>query len=55
MIAGCWSLEQGYGIDSPLERLVARDGSVLLLGAPPDSLRVLHRAEYLADVPEKMD
>ena len=42
------SLDEGYGTNSPLARLVKRDGSVLLLGAPLDSVTLLHYAEYLA-------
>lgn len=46
-------LDEGYGPDSPLERLVEVDGLVLLLGAPLDTVTLLHYAEYLADLPEK--
>ncbi|WP_030687261.1 aminoglycoside 3-N-acetyltransferase [Streptomyces sp. NRRL B-1347] len=42
-----------HGPDSPLARLVAQDGRVLLLGAPLDSLTLLHHAEALADAPGK--
>ncbi|MEU5976113.1 aminoglycoside 3-N-acetyltransferase [Streptomyces sp. NPDC047315] len=42
-----------HGPDSPLARLVARGGRVLLLGAPLDSLTILHHAEALADAPGK--
>ncbi|KUF18751.1 MULTISPECIES: aminoglycoside 3-N-acetyltransferase [Streptomyces] len=42
-----------HGPDSPLARLVARGGRVLLLGAPLDSLTLLHHAEALADAPGK--
>jgi aminoglycoside 3-N-acetyltransferase len=46
-------LDYGYGSGSPLERLVQVGGKVLLLGAPRDSLTLLHYAEYLARLPEK--
>lgn len=42
-----------HGPDSPLARLVAKGGRVLLLGAPLDSLTLLHHAEALADAPGK--
>ncbi|MFI9719752.1 aminoglycoside 3-N-acetyltransferase [Streptomyces sp. NPDC052396] len=42
-----------HGPGSPLARLVARGGRVLLLGAPLDTLTVLHHAEALAQAPGK--
>lgn len=42
-----------HGPDSPLARLVSMGGRVLLLGAPLDSLTLLHHAEALADAPGK--
>ncbi|WKX73956.1 aminoglycoside 3-N-acetyltransferase [Streptomyces sp. XD-27] len=42
-----------HGPDSPLARLVAMGGRVLLLGAPLDSLTLLHHAEALAEAPGK--
>ncbi|MFM9372526.1 aminoglycoside 3-N-acetyltransferase [Streptomyces sp. Da 82-17] len=42
-----------HGPDSPLARLTARDGRVLLLGAPLDTLTLLHHAEALAQAPGK--
>jgi aminoglycoside N3'-acetyltransferase len=42
-----------YGSGSPLERLVAARGKVLRLGADPDTVTLLHHAEYLADVADK--
>lgn len=47
------SLDEGYGSGSPLERLVNIDGEVLLLGAPLDSVTLLHHAEYIAEVETK--
>jgi len=41
------------GPDSPLAKLVEADGSVLMLGAPLETLTVLHHAEELAKVPNK--
>ncbi|TDD96671.1 aminoglycoside 3-N-acetyltransferase [Actinomadura rubrisoli] len=42
-----------HGPGSPLARLVARGGRVLLLGAPLDTLTLLHHAEALAKAPGK--
>lgn len=46
-------LGQALGPGSPLERFVKLDGRVLLLGAGPDAVTVLHYAEALADIPDK--
>ena len=42
-----------YGTGTPLERLVALDGSVLLLGAPLDAVTLLHHAEAIAPIEAK--
>jgi aminoglycoside 3-N-acetyltransferase len=42
-----------YGAGSPLARLVAAGGQVLMLGAPLETLTVLHHAESIARVPDK--
>ncbi|WP_419993032.1 aminoglycoside 3-N-acetyltransferase [Streptomyces boninensis] len=42
-----------HGPGSPLARLVAAGGRVLLLGAPLDTMTLLHHAEALADAPGK--
>jgi aminoglycoside 3-N-acetyltransferase len=47
------SLDYGYGEGSPLAGLVAAHGKVLLLGAPLDTITLLHHAEHLAQVPDK--
>ncbi|MEU5871046.1 aminoglycoside 3-N-acetyltransferase [Glycomyces sp. NPDC047369] len=46
-------LDYGYGEGSPLARLVAVGGKVLMVGAPLDSMTLLHHAEHLADLPGK--
>jgi aminoglycoside 3-N-acetyltransferase len=49
-------LQYGYGRGSPLEKLCqsnASGGQVLLLGAPLNTLTILHHAEHLANVPNK--
>ena len=42
-----------HGPDSPLARLTDAGGQVLLLGAPLDTLTLLHHAEALAEAPGK--
>jgi len=42
-----------YGPDSPLGRLVAAGGDVLMLGAPLEALTILHHAEAIAAAPAK--
>ena len=46
-------LHDYHGPGSVLDRLVARGGSVLRLGADDDTITLTHLAEYLADVPNK--
>lgn len=47
------ALDYGYGPQSPLGKLVAAGGKVLMLGAPLDTMTLLHHAEHLADIPGK--
>jgi aminoglycoside 3-N-acetyltransferase len=42
-----------YGAGSPLAKLVEREGQVLMLGAPLETLTLLHHAEATARVAEK--
>jgi aminoglycoside 3-N-acetyltransferase len=46
-------LQYGYGEGSPLAKLVDAGGKVLLLGAPFNSVTLLHYAECVARVPGK--
>jgi aminoglycoside 3-N-acetyltransferase len=46
-------LDDAYGAGSPLAKLVAAQGQVLMLGAPLDTLTLLHHAEAPARVPNK--
>jgi aminoglycoside 3-N-acetyltransferase len=46
-------LDYGYGEGSPLARLVEADGKVVMVGAPLDTMTLLHHAEHLADLPNK--
>ncbi|GAC1653134.1 MAG: aminoglycoside 3-N-acetyltransferase [Herpetosiphon sp.] len=43
----------GYGPNSPLHKLCKLDGHVLMLGAPLDTITLLHYAEHMADLPNK--
>lgn len=47
------SLDYGYGPKSPLAKLIEAGGRVLLIGAPPNSITLLHHAEHLANIPGK--
>jgi aminoglycoside 3-N-acetyltransferase len=42
-----------YGHDSALDRFVALDGKILLLGCDHDTVTFLHYVEHIADIPEK--
>ena len=46
-------LQYGMGAGSPLAKLCATGGKVLLLGSPLHHATLLHHAEHLADVPDK--
>jgi len=46
-------LNYGYGAESPLEKLVEAQGYVLMLGAPLDTLTLLHYAENRAQMRHK--
>jgi aminoglycoside 3-N-acetyltransferase len=43
----------GYGPGSPFAKFTERSGHVLMLGAPLDTITLLHYAEHLADIPDK--
>ena len=45
--------DDGYGSDSPFARLVEAGGQVLMLGAPLDTVTLLHHAEAIARAPKK--
>ncbi len=45
--------QYGYGPGTPLARVVEANGKVLMLGAPLDTITLLHYAEHLADIPGK--
>lgn len=43
----------GYGEGSPFDRIVQSNGRVLLIGAPLDTITLLHYAEHKAQLPGK--
>lgn len=45
--------QYGYGEGSPLAKVVEAGGKVLMLGAPLDTITLLHYAEHLARIPDK--
>jgi aminoglycoside 3-N-acetyltransferase len=45
--------DDGYGARSPFARLVEAGGQVVMLGAPLDTVTLLHHAEAIARVPGK--
>ena len=47
------AMDYGYGPQSPLGKLVEAKGKVLMLGAPLDTMTLLHHAEHVADFPDK--
>jgi aminoglycoside 3-N-acetyltransferase len=46
-------LDYGYGPGSPFAKLVAASGKILMIGAPLDTISLLHHAEHLAQIPGK--
>ncbi len=46
-------IDYGYGEGSPLAKLVAAGGKVLMVGAPLDRMTLQHHAEHLAAIPGK--
>jgi aminoglycoside 3-N-acetyltransferase len=47
-------LDYGYGPGTPLARLVVAGAKVLMLGAPLDTMTLMHHAEHLAAIPDKV-
>jgi aminoglycoside 3-N-acetyltransferase len=43
----------GYGPGTPFEKLVEVNAKILMLGAPLDTITLLHYAEHLAEIPDK--
>jgi aminoglycoside 3-N-acetyltransferase len=45
--------QYGYGEGSPFERIVEARGRVLMIGAPLETISMLHHAEHRANIPGK--
>lgn len=45
--------QYGYGPGTPFEKIIQAKGSVLMLGAPLDTITLLHFAEHQARMPDK--
>ncbi|HYP13966.1 MAG TPA: aminoglycoside 3-N-acetyltransferase [Bryobacteraceae bacterium] len=45
--------QYGYGEGSPLEKVLEAGGRILMLGAPLDTITLLHYAEHKAQIPDK--
>ncbi len=45
--------DYGYGEGSPLSKLVEVGGRVLMVGAPWDTMTLIHHADHLAKLPDK--
>jgi aminoglycoside 3-N-acetyltransferase len=45
--------QYGYGEGSPFEKILQAHGRVLMLGAPLDTITLLHYAEHKARIPDK--
>ncbi len=45
--------DYGYGPGTPLAKLVEAGGRVLMIGAPWDTMTLVHHADHLADIPNK--
>lgn len=52
-LAGQHPYDDAYGRDTPYARLVESGGRVLVLGAPLDTVTLVHHAEAMAEVPGK--
>ena len=47
-------LDYGYGPGTPFAKLAQAGGKVLMLGAPLDTMTLIHHAEHLADIPKRV-
>jgi len=47
------AFDYGYGMESPLAKLITLQGKVLMLGAPLDTVTLLHHAEAIANMRDK--
>jgi aminoglycoside 3-N-acetyltransferase len=47
-------LDYGFDKDTPISKLVEVGGRVLMVGAPWDTMTLVHHADHLADIPDKL-
>ena len=47
-------IDYGYGPGSPFAKLAQAGGKVLMLGAPLDTMTLIHHAEHLADIRKRV-
>ncbi|MFW2854182.1 aminoglycoside 3-N-acetyltransferase [Sphingomonas sp. TX0543] len=47
------SQDYGYGEGSPLAKLIEANGRILMIGAPWDTMTLIHHADHLANLPAK--
>lgn len=47
-------IDYGYGPGSPFAKLARAGGKVLMLGAPLDTMTLIHHAEHLADIAKRV-
>ena len=47
-------LDYGFGEGTPLSKLVEVSGRVLMVGAPWDTMTLIHHADHLADIRDKL-
>lgn len=45
--------DYGYGEGSPLAKLIEANGRILMVGAPWDTMTLIHHADHLANLPAK--
>ena len=45
--------DYGYGEGSPLAKLIEANGRILMVGAPWDTMTLVHHADHLANLPAK--
>ena len=53
-LTGDHPIDYGYGPGSPFAKLADGGGKVLMLGAPLDTMTLIHHAEHLADIPKRV-
>lgn len=46
-------LDYGYGENTPFSKFLELNGKILMIGAPWDTMTILHHSEHLAKIPNK--